>query len=138
MGEVLDTEAQKGLPALLRRVAAGEKITILSEGRAVAELTPAVSDEAADREAAWDALMLRLVPGLNCVQPTTVEVLQSALAIATRHGFQTFDSIILAAAAQAGCSWLLSEDIPAGTIHAGCQVANPFLSWPPGLACTLA
>ena len=72
------------------------------------------------------------------VQPTTMEVIESSLAIATRHGFQTFDCIILAAAAQAGCPWLLSEDIPAGTTHGPCQVANPFLPWPPGLTAALA
>lgn len=70
MGEVLDTEAQKDLPALLRRVAAGERITITSEGRPVAQLGPAPKAPATkeERDAAFEALMARL----NSQEPVTV------------------------------------------------------------------
>jgi antitoxin (DNA-binding transcriptional repressor) of toxin-antitoxin stability system len=60
VGEVIDTEAQRDVPALPRRVAAGEGITILSEGKPVAELGSAQASDEAAREVALERLMARL------------------------------------------------------------------------------
>lgn len=52
--------------------------------------------------------------------------LLSALDLAAAHGLQFWDSLILNAAAEAGCALLLSEDIQDGFVWRGVTVANPF------------
>jgi predicted nucleic acid-binding protein len=54
--------------------------------------------------------------------------LVAAIDLAARHGLSVGDSIILAAAAGAGCRLLLSEDLHAGFTWNGVTVANPFSS----------
>jgi predicted nucleic acid-binding protein len=49
-----------------------------------------------------------------------------ALQLAGMHGFQFWDALILATAAQAGCVLLLSEDMQDGFVWKGLTVANPF------------
>lgn len=58
--------------------------------------------------------------------PTDAAVLDEAFALAERHGLQTYDSIILAAAAQGGCDVLFSEDMQHGFEWNGVMVVNPF------------
>jgi predicted nucleic acid-binding protein len=41
-----------------------------------------------------------------------------------------WDGLILAAAEQAGCAWLLSEDFPAGRKYGSVTVVNPFRQSP--------
>jgi len=41
-----------------------------------------------------------------------------------------WDALILAAAEQAGCQWLLTEDFQAGRSYEGITVINPFISSP--------
>jgi predicted nucleic acid-binding protein len=57
---------------------------------------------------------------------TTPEVFEKALAVATTHKLQIWDSLIIAASAEAGCTILVSEDMQhafrAGTI----TIVNPF------------
>lgn len=57
---------------------------------------------------------------------TSPAVLVGAIDLAARHGLAIWDSIILAAAAAAGCRLLLSEDLQAGFTWTGVTVANPF------------
>jgi predicted nucleic acid-binding protein len=57
---------------------------------------------------------------------TSPAVLAGAIDLAARHGLAIWDSIILAAAAAAGCRLLLSEDFKAGFTWTGVTVANPF------------
>ena len=65
------------------------------------------------------------VPGIR--QNSTDEaVLAEAFALAERHGLQTYDAIILAAAAQGGCDILYSEDMQHGFEWNGVMVVNPF------------
>lgn len=71
------------------------------------------------------------------VQPTTEDVLLDAADLAADHGLTIFDAIILAAAATAGCDWLLSEDLHAGFVHRGVTIANPFAPAPPRALATL-
>jgi predicted nucleic acid-binding protein len=92
-----------------------------------AGLSPAAASTAARR-----------VGGLCRVAPTTEPVLDAAFAIARDHGYQIYDAIILAAAADAECELLLSEDMHDGFAWGGVAVANPFSPKPdPRLAALL-
>jgi predicted nucleic acid-binding protein len=57
---------------------------------------------------------------------TLPDVFDLALGIAAAHNLQIFDAIILAAAAQARCDLLLSEDLHEGFVWRGVTVTNPF------------
>ena len=50
----------------------------------------------------------------------------AALDLAVAHKLQFWDALILSAAAEAGCSLLLSEDMPDGFVCCGLTVVNPF------------
>jgi predicted nucleic acid-binding protein len=50
----------------------------------------------------------------------------AALDLATDHKLQFWDALILSAAADAGCSLLLSEDLQAGFTWRGVRVVDPF------------
>jgi predicted nucleic acid-binding protein len=57
---------------------------------------------------------------------TTPEVMLAAVDLATHHHFSMWDAVILAAASQAGCRLLLSEDLQDGFTWGGVTVVNPF------------
>ncbi len=57
---------------------------------------------------------------------TTPEVMLAAVDLATDHHFTIWDAVILAAASQAGCRLLLSEDLQDGFTWGGVTVVNPF------------
>lgn len=59
---------------------------------------------------------------------TTQAVLLEAMEIATTHRLAFWDSVMLAAAAQAGCRQLLSEDMQHGFTWRGVTIRNPFRS----------
>ncbi len=61
----------------------------------------------------------------TCV-PTTWEVLVRACDLATDHQLGIWDAVIFAAAAEAGCSVLLSEDMQDGFLWGGVRVIDPF------------
>ena len=54
------------------------------------------------------------------------DTLTTALDLAARHRLQTYDAIILAAAASVGCDALYSEDMQHGFSWEGVTVINPF------------
>ena len=56
------------------------------------------------------------------------EVLESAFAIEDRYRISFWDSLIVAAAAIAGCSTILSEDLQHGQTLEGVRVTNPLRS----------
>ncbi|WP_409213640.1 PIN domain-containing protein [Prosthecobacter sp.] len=60
------------------------------------------------------------------IQDVTLSVLEDALAIKTRWQLSYWDSAILAAARQAGCDEVLSEDMNDGQDYGGVKVVNPF------------
>jgi predicted nucleic acid-binding protein len=62
------------------------------------------------------------------VVPTTRLLMGTALDLAARHRLKIWDALILAAAAEAGCGLLLSEDFQDGFVWNGVTVANPFKS----------
>lgn len=59
--------------------------------------------------------------------PITIETHQAALKIAQKHGYNIYDALVVAAAAQAGCETLYSEDFQDGQkIDARLTIRNPF------------
>lgn len=60
------------------------------------------------------------------VVPVTVEIHETGLTIAERYGLSIYDSLILAAAKQAGCRVVYSEDMQDGQAVQGVIIRNPF------------
>ena len=63
---------------------------------------------------------------LFAVQPS-MGLFSDALDIRSRHRLSWYDSLIVAAAAEAGCSVLYTEDLSHGAKINGVQIENPFL-----------
>jgi predicted nucleic acid-binding protein len=57
---------------------------------------------------------------------TSTSVLSSAIELAVQHKLRIWDAVILAAAAEADCRLLLSEDLGDGFTWRGVTVVNPF------------
>ena len=60
------------------------------------------------------------------VMETSAAVMISATDLAADHGLTIWDWVVLAAAAEAECRLLLSQDLQAGFTWRGVTVANPF------------
>ena len=64
-----------------------------------------------------------------CQEPRAVTLAthQAALALAARHEFSFYDALIVAAALEAGCTTLLTEDMHDGLLVEGrLTIRNPF------------
>jgi len=62
------------------------------------------------------------------IRPLNVETFETGLAISRRYGYQHYDSMIIAAALQAGCETLYSEDMHhRQMIDKRLQIVNPFI-----------
>ncbi|TCT22963.1 PIN domain-containing protein [Thiobaca trueperi] len=59
------------------------------------------------------------------MQPLNLAVVHRALAVRKRYGFSIWDSQIVAAALEAGCATLYTEDLQEGQIIDGLTVRNP-------------
>lgn len=57
---------------------------------------------------------------------TSAEVIVNAMDLASDHGLTVWDSVVLAASAEAQCRLLLSEDLQEGFTWRGVTVTNPF------------
>ena len=62
----------------------------------------------------------------NHVVATTAAVVSDAFQLCAAHAMQTFDAVILAAAARAGCDVLYSEDMQPGFEWGRVRIVNPF------------
>lgn len=62
------------------------------------------------------------------VADTSAAVILAATEVAARHHLSIWDAVILAAASEAGCRLLLSEDLHDGFTWNGVTVSNPFAS----------
>ncbi len=60
------------------------------------------------------------------VVPLTADTHASALGLARDHGLSFYDALIVAAALEAGCDTLYSEDMQHGRRFGGLTVVNPF------------
>lgn len=59
-------------------------------------------------------------------RPLTPAIHGAAVAIAERHRLRIYDALIIAAAAEAGCRTLYSEDLSHGQTIEGVRVVDPF------------
>lgn len=75
------------------------------------------------REAA--SIVLAWRTRFDCVD-TSAHVLEQALQVTTDHHLSIWDAIVLASAAEAGCSMLISEDMHNGFTWAGVTIVDPF------------
>jgi predicted nucleic acid-binding protein len=64
-----------------------------------------------------------------CESPTTlsVETHEAALKIAARYGYSIYDALILAAALEADCDTLYTEDMQNDQVIGSLTIRNPFL-----------
>jgi predicted nucleic acid-binding protein len=59
--------------------------------------------------------------------PITIKLHEAALKIAEKHGYNIYDALVVAAALEAGCATLYSEDLHDGqTIDGQLTIRNPF------------
>lgn len=62
------------------------------------------------------------------IKPLDIETFNSGLRISRRYGYHQYDSMIIAAAIQAGCQRLYSEDLQhKQVIDKKLQIVNPFI-----------
>ena len=64
------------------------------------------------------------------VVETSAAVIVNATDLASGHGLTIWDSVVLAASAEADCRLLLSEDLQEGFTWRGVTVTNPFAATP--------
>lgn len=64
------------------------------------------------------------------VVPTSADVMDAAISLSSSHTLNGWDAVVLAAAEQAGCHYLLSEDMQDGFVWRGVQVVNLFSGRP--------
>jgi predicted nucleic acid-binding protein len=62
------------------------------------------------------------------VEPTTIDTHERGIAIAQRFGYRIFDSLIIAAALDAGCTTLYSEDMQHGQRIETLTITDPFMT----------
>jgi predicted nucleic acid-binding protein len=58
--------------------------------------------------------------------PMNLDSHRSALRIARRYGYHIYDSLVIAAALEARCKTLYSEDLRDGQVIEGLAIRNPF------------
>ena len=73
-----------------------------------------------------DAVMDDLARLLDPPAALTLATHQSARWLARDHGFGVYDALIVAAAIEAGCDTLFSEDLQDGRRIGGLRIVNPF------------
>jgi len=74
-------------------------------------------------------MFLDMVRGLLTVRPMTVAIHTAGLNLSERHGFSTWDAMVVAAALDAGSDTLWSEDMHDGLLVAGTlRIRDPFAS----------
>ena len=69
--------------------------------------------------------IIRLMDSFPLIE-TNPSILLAATDLTVDHGIGIWDAVILAAAAEAGCRLLLSEDLQDGFTWRGVTVVNPF------------
>jgi predicted nucleic acid-binding protein len=68
---------------------------------------------------------------LDDVVPVTLNTHIGAVSLAREHGLSFYDALIVAAAVEAGCDTLYSEDMQHGRTIGGLTIVNPFLDSAP-------
>jgi len=65
------------------------------------------------------------------IVPLTADTHAAALDLARDHGLAFYDALIVAAAIEAGCDTLFSEDMQHSRVIGGLTIVNPFLESAP-------
>ena len=60
------------------------------------------------------------------ILPVPADVTEKGLDVMQRYGLQFYDSLLLVAASESGCSEFISEDLNDGQIYCGIKAVNPF------------
>jgi predicted nucleic acid-binding protein len=60
-------------------------------------------------------------------RPLSIQTHLRALGLSKRYGFSIWDGLIVAAASEARCTKLLTEDLQHGQVIDGLRIENPFL-----------
>ena len=60
------------------------------------------------------------------ILPVPADVTEKGLDVMQRYGLQSYDSLLLVAASESGCSEFISEDLNDGQIYCGMKAVNPF------------
>ena len=117
-----DADKIKYARSMHRDVAA--KATCIAPQQVLGELYNVLVKSNGDRESARTRLHAFIEEFETAV--ADVATFANAIELATEHRLQFWDSLILATAASAGCSLLLSEDMQDGFAWRGVTVINPF------------
>ena len=75
------------------------------------------------------AILLEFADALEVLE-SSASVMKAALDLVVDHKLQYWDALILSAAAEAGATLLLSEDMQDGFVWRGVTLANPFAATP--------
>lgn len=121
--EGVNGEERKATALLILRDFAGHEIMLPAQalGELFAVLTRKAKRDAADARHA----VLGWADSFAVID-TTSAVIVEAMEVATTHRLSFWDSVMLAAAAQADCRMLLSEDMQHGFTWRGVTIQNPF------------
>lgn len=89
--------------------------------------------DVARRKLRWDwddvaEMLAEIRVLLGAPVAVTDETHRAGFDIARRYGFRIYDGLIIAAARQAGCKVVLTEDLQHGQTIDGVLVRNPFLA----------
>lgn len=84
------------------------------------------------RKLTWDWKQVEAALGviedlLGPVRPLTAEIHAEAVTLARDHRLSFYDALIVAAAADAGCRLVFSEDLQHGRKFGAVTIENPFL-----------
>lgn len=118
--------SDSGKIGIARRLigALGDRAALIAPVQALGELFVVLSRAGASRPEARDIVMQMHAAFAHA--DTGIATLLSALDAGVAHQLQVWDAIILTAAAEAGCTYLLSEDMHHGFAWRGTTILNPF------------
>ena len=107
---------------LLQRLTVG---SIVLPAQTLGELFNVLVRKAKRRSARARAAVLSWRDAYPTIE-TSATVIVNAMDLACDHGLSIWDSVVLAASAEAECRLLLSEDLQQGFTWRGVTVTNPF------------
>ena len=109
----------------------GRALDVLSEGGFISAqvLNEFTNVAHKKRRRSWpeiEAALAVIRQRFPVIVPITAETHASAMALARSHSFAFYDALIFAAALEAGCDMLLTEDMQHGRVIDGLTIRNPF------------
>lgn len=107
--------------------------SLLAEGGVIGVQVLNEFTNVAHRKLGWDwpridAALAVIAELTEAVRPLTADIHAQAVALARGNPLSFYDALIVAAAAEAGCRTLLTEDLQHGRKIGGVTIQNPFLT----------